>query len=131
VSAETADRTHELDLRRTRDGGWSANGEPLAGLEGAVDCDLGLSPLTNTMPVLRHGLHRTPGSRAFVMAWVSVPDLAVRPSPQTYTHLAAGRVRFASGSYRSDLAFDAEALVVEYPGMARRLPSGPHGPAAS
>lgn len=124
VSAETADRTHELELRRDQDGAWSANGEPLAGLDGAVDCDLGLSPLTNTMPVLRHGLHRTPGSRDFVMAWVSVPDLAVRPSRQTYTHLGQGRTRFASGGYRSDLVFDEEALVVDYPGMARRLAPG-------
>ncbi|MFJ5994815.1 putative glycolipid-binding domain-containing protein [Streptomyces sp. NPDC092370] len=42
------------------------------------------------MPVLRHGLRRTPGERDFLMAWVSVPDLTVRPSRQTYTHLEPG-----------------------------------------
>lgn len=38
----------------------------------ALDCDLGFSPLTNTMPVLRHGLHHQPGRVDFVMAWISV-----------------------------------------------------------
>jgi hypothetical protein len=45
-----------LDLRRERNGAWSVNGEENDALEGALDCDLGLSPLTNSMPVLREGL---------------------------------------------------------------------------
>ncbi len=64
-------------------------------------------------------------SGKFLMAWVSVPDLAVRASQQTYTHLGragdGGRARFSSGDYRSDLEFDAEGYVVDYPTMARRL----------
>ncbi|MFJ2773190.1 putative glycolipid-binding domain-containing protein [Streptomyces sp. NPDC087300] len=129
VTAEDAAGTRRLDLRRT-DGGWTANGEPLPLVEGALDCDLGLCPLTNTMPVLRHGLHRGAGQRDFLMAWVSVPDLTVRPSRQTYTHLGpagdgGAAVRYASGTYVSDLEFDDAGLVVSYPGIARRLaPSG-------
>ncbi|GAB2712778.1 putative glycolipid-binding domain-containing protein [Streptomyces bullii] len=125
VTAETAARTRTLDLRHDGRGGWTADGERLPGMDGALDCDLGLCPLTNTMPVLRHGLHRAPGEQEFLMAWVSVPGLTVRRSRQTYTHLArtggGGRVRFASGTFRSDLEFDADGLVVEYPGLARRL----------
>lgn len=55
------------------------------------------------------------------MAWVSVPDLAVRPSRQTYTHLRPGHVRFSSGDFRSDLEFDDEGYVVDYPELATRL----------
>jgi hypothetical protein len=125
VTAETASRTRTLDLRHDGRGGWTADGVRLPDVEGALDCDLGLCPLTNTMPVLRHGLHLTPGEREFLMAWVSVPDLGVRPSRQTYTHLGhagdGGQVRFASGDFRSDLGFDADGFVVEYPGLARRL----------
>jgi uncharacterized protein len=126
VTARDAAGVRRLDLRA--DGGrWTADGEPLPELADALDCDLGLSPLTNTMPVLRHGLHRTPGERELLMAWVSVPDLAVRPSRQTYTHLGTtpdggGRARYASGDFRSDLTFDAAGLVVDYPQLARRLP---------
>ncbi|MGW3953291.1 putative glycolipid-binding domain-containing protein [Streptomyces sp. NPDC004752] len=71
-----------------------------------MDRDLVLCPLTDTMPVPRDGLHRAPGERQFLMAWVSVPDLgarsvrpacpfdlsarsSVRPSRQTFTRLWA------------------------------------------
>ncbi|MGW3118383.1 putative glycolipid-binding domain-containing protein [Streptomyces sp. NPDC001107] len=102
VTAETETGSRTLGLRRDDTGRWTADGEPVPGVEGALDCDLGPCPLTNTMPVLRHGLHRAPGEREFLMAWVSVPGLVVRPSQQTDTHLGrtdgGGRVRFASGS---------------------------------
>lgn len=121
VTAETAGGTRTLDLRRDEAGRWTANGGPLPQVDGALDCDLGLCPLTNTMPVLRHGLHLAPGEREFLMAWVSVPDLTVLPSRQTYTHLGRGRIRFVSGDFRSDLAFDEDGCVVDYPGLAARL----------
>jgi hypothetical protein len=125
VTVERAAGSSELDLRRDDDGHWTGNGEPLPDVDGALDCDLGLCPLTNTMPVLRHGLHVTPGESASLMAWVSMPDLVVQPSRQTYTTLArtphGAYIRFAAGDYRSDIEFDANGLVVEYPGMATRV----------
>ncbi|MEU1701593.1 putative glycolipid-binding domain-containing protein [Streptomyces pseudogriseolus] len=116
-----ASGSRSLDLRHDGRGGWTADGRRVDALDGALDCDLGLCPLTNTMPVLRHGLHRTPGEREFLMAWVSVPGLDVEPSRQTYTHLGPGRVRYASGDFRSDLTFDADGCVVGYPQLAQRL----------
>ncbi|WP_340374590.1 putative glycolipid-binding domain-containing protein [Streptomyces sp. SS7] len=125
VTVETAERTRSLDLRHDGRGGWTADGEPLPGFQDAVDCDLGLCPLTNTPPVLRHGLHRTPGEHRLLTAWVSVPALTVRPSWQTYTHLGPGdrgtRVRFVSGTFRADIEFDADGFVTAYPGLAERL----------
>ncbi|MFJ4282648.1 putative glycolipid-binding domain-containing protein [Streptomyces massasporeus] len=121
VTVESADGSRTLDLLHDGGGAWTANGAPLPDLDGALDCDLGLCPLTNTMPVLRHGLHREPGEREFLMAWVSVPDLAVRPSRQTYTHLRPGHVRFSSGDFTSELEFDEEGFVVDYPQLATRL----------
>ncbi|MCZ4097945.1 putative glycolipid-binding domain-containing protein [Streptomyces sp. So13.3] len=120
ATSEMASRTVELDLRGTQDGRWTVNGEPAPDLGSALDCDLGLSPLTNTMPVLRHALHRVPGEQDFLMAWIRVPDLTVQPNRQTYTHLGANRVRYASGTYRADLTLDADGLVVTYPGLAQR-----------
>ncbi|MGI5366095.1 putative glycolipid-binding domain-containing protein [Streptomyces iakyrus] len=121
VTVDSAGGSRSLDLRHDGGGGWTADGERLPDVDGALDCDLGLCPLTNTMPVLRHGLHRASGERELLMAWVSVPDLAVRPSRQTYTHLRPGRVRFSSGGFRSDLQFDKEGFVVDYPQLATRL----------
>jgi hypothetical protein len=124
VEAATPHGTGVLDLRRDDQGHWTMNGERIPRIDGALDCDLGLCPLTNSMPVLRHGLHRTPGEREFLMAWVRVPELTVEPSRQTYTHLGPGRVRFASGDFRSDLEFDADGCVVTYPGLATTRPTG-------
>jgi uncharacterized protein len=124
-------------LARDDDGGWTyrqtAAGTPdlpdpgcdPGGLTEALDCDLGLSPLTNTMPVRRHGLHRSPGAVELTMAWMSVPDLAVVASVQRYEHLRAtpegAVVRFSSGSFTADLQVDTRGFVVDYPDLARRV----------
>ncbi|MER7706637.1 putative glycolipid-binding domain-containing protein [Kitasatospora sp. NPDC097605] len=131
VRAASAEGTRELEL--LNDGGrWTVDGRHRPELDGALDCDLGLSPLTNAMPVLRHRLHREPGRHEFLMAWVRVPDLTVHPSRQTYTHLgpagddgggdaaAAATVRYESGDFSSDLLLDRHGLVLDYPDLARR-----------
>ena len=125
VTATTAGARHELDLRRD-DSAWSVNGEPRADLAGALDCDLACSPVTNTMPIIRHGLQHGPGAHRFVMAFVEVPTLRVVASQQSYTHLGpmddTALVRYASGTFVSDLVVDRDGLVVDYPMMAHRVP---------
>ncbi|MBT2388851.1 putative glycolipid-binding domain-containing protein [Streptomyces maoxianensis] len=132
VRAATATGSRELALLHDGHGRWTANGEPLPEVDGALDCDLGLCPLTNTMPVLRHALQLGPGERTFLMAWVSVPDLTVHASQQTYTHLAhtetGARIRFTSGDYRRDVEFDGDGLVIDYQGLAHRLSLSPGRP---
>lgn len=102
--------------------------EGLRGLGGALDCDLGLSPLTNSMPVLRHRLLEVDGSVDFLMAWVSVPDLGVHPSRQRYTALRGDpggdrliRYESVDSTFTADLVFDRDGLVIDYPGIGRRL----------
>lgn len=137
VEADGDGWRRRLDLRN--DGGtWSIDastegtvglpppGGDTALLAGALDCDLGLSPLTNTMPILRAGLLHG-GSAEFLMAWVSVPDLAVVPSAQTYTfvrRLADGAiVRYASPGFTREVEFDAHGLVRDYPSIGRAVPA--------
>jgi hypothetical protein len=124
-----------LDLRRSPAGRWTAaasageeDGMPapggdLSGLDDSLDCDLGLSPLTNTMPVLRHRLLKGGDPVELLMAWVSVPDLSVHASRQRYVPLGPNRVRYedAVGDFRADLVFDGHGLVLQYPGIGRRL----------
>ncbi len=92
-------------------------------LEWGPDCDLGFSPLTNTMPILRGGLHKGGGRADFVMAWVSVPDLSVHRSPQRYEYLRPGVVRYegVSSGFVADLELDDDGFVTRYPGLAERL----------
>ncbi|MFJ4775988.1 putative glycolipid-binding domain-containing protein [Streptomyces sp. NPDC088762] len=126
VTVETAAQTRILDLRNDA-GRWTVDGEHRPDLDGALDCDLGLCPLTNTMPVLRHGLHRQQGTapRSFLMAWVAVPGLEVTASRQTYTPVAraghGSRIRYESGDFRSDVEFDEDGLVLDYPLLATAL----------
>ncbi|WP_042404099.1 putative glycolipid-binding domain-containing protein [Streptacidiphilus carbonis] len=125
VEAETRAAVRRLDLRRGDDG-WTVQGEPRPDLAAALDCDLGCCPVTNTMPILRYRLHEQPGSRNLTMAFVEVPTLRVIAVPQTYQLLevipgGGARVRYASGTFSSDLLVDQDGLVVDYPTMARRV----------
>ncbi len=128
-----------LDLRRNASGVWTASADeegtvdlPPAGgdpatLTGALDCDLGLSPVTNLMPILRHKLLAGGDPIELTMAWVSVPDLSVRADGQCYVPLRTAsdrrviRYEASDGTFAADIAFDSDGIVIDYPGIARRL----------
>jgi uncharacterized protein len=113
-----------LLLARRADGSWTADDRPLPEVEGALDCDLGLCPLTNTMPVLRAGLLEAEAEpQDFVMAWVAVPDLTVHRSEQRYEPIDDSHVRYVGQhrSFEGVLEFDDDGLVVYYPDLAERI----------
>lgn len=126
-----------LRLERDKLGEWDANWEthgeallpPPTGdmndLSSSLDCDLALSPLTNTMPVLRHDLLHGGGPVEFLMAWISVPDLSVIPSQQRYAFVRTDElisvVRYESGDFAADIVLDEDGLVLEYPGLGHRV----------
>ncbi|MGY1625002.1 putative glycolipid-binding domain-containing protein [Geodermatophilus sp. SYSU D00965] len=142
LTAEGAGWRRWARLARHEAGGWTyrsgtegevALPDPVCdtrAIGAALDCDLGFSPLTNTMPVLRHGLHRCSGAVDLTMAWVSVPDLAVRASSQRYEHVRTTShgavVRFSSGSFAADLLLDEDGFVLDYPQLARRVTASGH-----
>ena len=109
-------------LLRAGDGSWTANGEPQPHVQGALDCDLAFSPLTNFMPARR--LAAAPGDH--VMAWVSVPDLAVLRSEQRYEPIDALTVRYIGldSDFTADLELDEDGFVVRYQRLAERVVSG-------
>lgn len=128
-----------LRLARHPDGTWDCHtgeqgeaplppaGGDVAAIEGALDCDLARSPLTNLMPVRRHRLHERPGEVDLLMAWVSVPDLGVHPSRQRYEHVRRdgdqGVVRYV-GLHRDfvgELLVDRDGVVEHYPDLASRV----------
>jgi hypothetical protein len=126
VEARWADGAASLDLRRDREGSWTVNGEPRPDLASALDCDLAACPLTNTMPVLRHDLLHRSGDHHFLMAFIEVPGLRVVPSRQRYTQVHPGDpsgavIKYRSGSFESDLVFDADGFVLDYPQLGRRV----------
>jgi hypothetical protein len=99
---------------------------PLSGIEepdrlhAVLDVDLYNSPLTNTLPVRRLGLHRAAvGTTAQIeAAWVLLPSLAVLPVQQSYEVLGPRRVRYRSEDFTADLDLTDDGYVAEYPGLA-------------
>jgi hypothetical protein len=112
-------------------GHWTdASGAACSDLDGCLDLDISCTPFTNTLPIRRLAL--TPGeSKDILVAYLSVPNLSIRPVRQRYTCLS----RTASGwLYRYegvdtgamfDLLVDEKALVVDYPGIWQRTEINP------
>jgi uncharacterized protein len=90
------------------------------GLDGADFFDLGWSPLFNSLPVIRDRLLEPGPPRDYLMRWVDVPSLEVNASEQRYEPLGDGVVRFRAGEFVSDITFDAEGFVLNYPGIGAR-----------
>ena len=126
VVVETSNEVRELTLAR-EGAEWTENGAIRADLGDAVDCDLYASPLTNSMPILRHELHQRPGEARLTMGFIELPTLHVVRSVQTYTHLrtldeGGAVIRYRSDDFAADLTVDAHGVVVDYPILgARRI----------
>jgi uncharacterized protein len=89
-------------------------------LHAVLDIDLYNSPLTNTLPIRRLGLHRAePGTKVDIeAAWVLLPSLAVLPYEQTYEVLGPRRVRYRSENFTADIDLTEDGYVAEYAGLA-------------
>ena len=130
-----------LMLRHDGEGSWNAEiaddgevpGGPWDGslpdLSDALDIDIQNSPLTNTMPILRHRFQRD-GSGDFLMAFITTPTLRVEASPQRYEHVRTTEdgsvVRYISrdGDFTAELELDSDGLLSFYPRLARRVEPG-------
>lgn len=108
-------------------GHWlDAARRPRPDLDTCVDIDISCTPLTNTLPIRR--LSQAPGAVHDIrVAYISVPELDVRPARQRYTlleRLAGGDeavYRYESDSFRADLRVDGEGFVIDYPGLWARV----------
>ncbi len=119
VTVKDVDGERGILLERSEeDNTWTVNGEPLPHVEGALDVDLALSPLTNYMPASRLG--NEPSEH--LMAWVDVPSLEVISSRQRYEPIGPRQVRFVGldDGFTAELDLDADGFVIHYPELAGR-----------
>ncbi|GEL19137.1 putative glycolipid-binding domain-containing protein [Pseudonocardia asaccharolytica] len=130
VTSATPEREKHLTINRTDDGFWlldTGSGSRRAEFDGAVDVDLECSPLFNTLPIRRLGLHREAGDHTLPVVFVSLPDLEVELVEQRYCTVStlddegAAVVRYSSRDFTADIVVDGDAIVVSYPGVAHRL----------
>jgi len=131
LTAESeATGAHELRLLADGAGGWrdgaDSASQPIAALQGCIDVDIMLTPLTNTLPIRRLALAEGE-SREISVVYVAAPDFTVRPFRQRYTRLddADGQQQYRYESIESgftaDLPVDDNGYVVTYPAIWRRV----------
>lgn len=120
----------KVELLSDGEGNWTGpDGRTLPYLGGCEYVDISETPFTNTLPIRRLGL-ASGESAEISVAYFDGTELQPWPEPQRYTCLEKGNggglYRFLSldGGFTADLPVDADALVLDYPGLFRRaLPS--------
>ena len=111
-------------------GNWrTESGKALPMLKGCLDVDISATPFTNTLPIRRLALQ--PGSSAILsMVYFRVPQMQVEAVQQRYTCLevtaSGGRYRYESlvdgaSIFTAELPVDQDELVLDYPGLFRRV----------
>ena len=115
------------------EGHWTtADGDLVSSLEGCFDVDISVTPFTNTLPIRRLGLEAGE-SADLVVIYLAVPKMRVEPARQRYTCLErddrGGLYRFESldgefAGFAADLPVDTDGLVLDYPGLFRRVRPG-------
>lgn len=128
VRSVSVDGERQVTLNRSEEGIWLVDhgqGAKRTDFDGAVDVDVAACVLFNALPVRRLGLHNQPGEHDLPMVHVSLPDLSVELVRQGYRSrpMASGppTVTFTAGEFTADLTVDHEGLVLDYPGLAKRI----------
>lgn len=118
VDVEAPEDGTAVSLRSDGRGSWQGRPD----LSGCVDVDLWAIAFTNTLPVRR--LRLEVGEAALLdVAYVRLPSMAVERMQQRYTRVSDDVYRYESvlSGFTADLLVDGEGLVVEYPGLVRRM----------
>ena len=134
VRLASAAGRRSLELSTDPEGHWLVDGKRQPDLDGCIDVDFALTPLTNTLPIRR--LSWSAGEARELDVVYVTPELTVRPARQRYTLLGSdagkadpvnsdagqgvSRYRYQSGTFSADLTVDDEGFVTDYPELWRR-----------
>ena len=108
-----------VDVFSDGEGNWTT-------LAGCIDADISVTPFTNTLSIRRLDL-APEESAELCVAYVKGTELQAWPEPQRYICFEksnrGGLYRFLSldGGFTADLPVDAHGLVLDYPGLFRRV----------
>lgn len=118
---------HERSIVLEADGAghWSVDGAAHETVDGCIDIDLEASACTNTFPVHRLALG---GEASDAPAAYVRRDLRVERLDQRYRRVPDGPAQEQQFDYespaldfRATLTYDESGLIVDYPGIARRV----------
>ncbi|HEV7679495.1 MAG TPA: putative glycolipid-binding domain-containing protein [Candidatus Dormibacteraeota bacterium] len=130
VRVELPEDGGALLLRSDGAGRWTRgeDGAAMPQLDGCVDVDLYAVVFTNTLPVRRLRL-ALGASVEIAVAFVLLPSLEVRRVRQRYTRVSDMSYRYEGleSGFTTVLRVDGEGLVIDYPGLGRRMwATAPH-----
>jgi len=130
VTARSRAGRRSIVLERRGADRWTVDGAPVPALEGCVDVDLESSAVTNTLPI--HRLEFPPGEAVPCPAAYVRADLTVERLEQTYTSRPELRFGYTAPAFEfaGELTYDRSGLIVDYPGIARRVLRSPDPVAA-
>jgi hypothetical protein len=124
----TAEEERQISINRTEDGLWLVDrgqGSERSTFGGALEVDVAGAVTFNALPIRRLNLHREAGRHELPVVFVSLPDLAVRVSQQTYTTVSTSDdgavVNYTDETFTADLTVDSAGFVIDYPHLASRV----------
>lgn len=124
----TAEHERQMSLSRSEDGLWlldQGNSSQRADFDGAVTVDVLGAVTFATLPVRHLGLHRSAGEFEIPVVSVSLPDLSVSVVRHVYRTVSldddGATIALTRGGATSEIRVDSDGIVVDYPGVARRL----------
>lgn len=129
------DGNYSRMLRTDGIGHWRDDtGAMLAELNGCLDVDIQATPFTNLLPIRR--LKQKAGQQNEIgVVYVEVPSLIVSKARQRYTCVEplrpgaageAGKYLYEGpiGDFKAELPVESDGLVLDYPGLFRRVYPG-------
>lgn len=109
------DEKIRLRIEKSPEHSWHLNGAPAPGVMGYMDIDLSFSPSTNLLPIRRLDLEVGQEAEARA-AWLTFPDLGLRPLVQWFRRESENRYSYRSDNgFATELKVDKEGFVVDYP----------------
>jgi uncharacterized protein len=105
--------------------GWLVNDHPAADLEGCMDIDISLTPLTNTLPIRRLDFISQPHHRIEVV-YIDMLAGEISKVRQHYTRLSGHSYLYENddGEFSARLNTDSEDFVIDYEGLFERVGGG-------
>lgn len=113
----------QMSISRDEEGVWMVdNGSQhqRSTFAGALDVDVVLSPLFNTLPIRRFDMNSTSEDIEVPVVYVKLLDLSVDAASITYSSGPDG-IHVLSPVSSSSVRIDGDGFVLDYPGLAERI----------
>lgn len=131
VRSQHSNQVQYHRLESDGQGNWKSQGKPAPQLNGCMDIDISLTPLTNTLPINRLKLSPST-SQEIQVVYLDLLEQQMAPVRQKYTCLSKTSYQYENvpNDFEAVITVDGLGLVVDYPELFVRkasLNSNYHG----